>query len=253
MLHELQTNFLKGIYDSSVENEAYPYLLETVEKTAEQQLSIYRGSIFGGLKKALAETYPVTKELVGEDFFNMMLAQYIKSYPCQVQDLNDYGEELPKLIKNLKQARSLPYLSDVTQLEWFCNIALNTKVQKNNLSDLSFLNTREKSQLKLKLPNGCVLLQSNYPIDKIWNYHQNDSEDELEIIEELINLVVWKNEHGLRIGKLSIEEFYFLERINSDITFVEVCRDLENSYPYADINLIFDNALQHGWLQSYEI
>ena len=65
--------------------------------------------------------------------------------------------------------------------------------------------------------------------------------------------MVWKNEHGLRIDKLSVEEFYFLERIDSDITFVEVCRDLENSYPDADINHIFATALQHGWLQSYEI
>ena len=250
MLHELQTDFLKGIYKFDSESVAYPYIQPTKDKSEDAQLSIYRGSIFGGLKKALAETYPVTKDLVGGIFFNMMLGQYIKSFPCRVQDLNDYGEDLPEFIRALKQARSIPYLADTAQLEWHCNIALNTKIQKNNLSDLSFLNAREKS--KLNLPNGSVLLQSNYPIDKIWGYHQNDSEDELEIIEELINLVVWKNEHGLRIDKLSVEEFYFLERIDSDITFVEVCRDLENSYPYADINLIFANALQHGWLQSYE-
>lgn len=253
MLHELQTRFLKGIYDASVENDAYPYLQETRERTAEQQLSIYRGSIFGGLKKALAETYPVIKDLVGEDFFNAMLGQYIKTYPCSVQDLNYYGEELPDFIRELKQARSIPYLADVAKLEWFCNIALNTKIQKNNLVDLGFLNAKQKTQIRLNLPNGSALLQSNYPVDEIWKIHQDDSNVELELKEELVNLLVWKNERRLMIDKLSLEQFYFLEQIDSGLTFIDVCDDVINTHPHADINFLFSNAVQHGWLQSYSI
>lgn len=253
MLHELQTSFLKGIYDASVENNAYPYLQETTERTAEQQLSIYRGSIFGGLKKALAETYPVTKELVGDDFFNMMLGQYIKTYPCSVQDLNDYGEELPDFIRELKQARSIPYLADIAQLEWFCNSVLNTEIQRNNLVELEFLNTKQKTQLRLNLPNGSTLFQSNYPVDEIWGMHQNDIEKELELTEELVNLIVWQSEFGIRIDKLTLEQFYFLEKLNQGLTFVDVCADVINRYPKSDINFLFVNALQYGWLQSYEI
>lgn len=255
MLHELQTSFLKGIYDVSVEIDACLYIHENVGRTAGQQLSIYRGSIFGGLKKALAETYPVTKDLVGEDFFNAMLGQYIKTYPCCVQDLNDYGEKLADFIRGLKQARSIPYLSDIAQLEWYSNSALNTVIQKNNLVDLGFLNAKQKTQLRLNLPNGSALFQSNYPVDEIWGIHQNDVEKELELelTEELLNLIVWKSEPGLRVDKLTLEQFYFLENINKGLTFVDVCAEVINSYPHSDIHVLFANALQQGWLQSYEI
>lgn len=253
MLHELQTAFLKGIYNLDNANAAFPYIQVTMDKSEDEQLSIYRGSIFGGLKKALAETYPVTKELVGDDFFNMLLGQYIKTYPCKVHDLNDYGEELPEFIQNLKQARSIPYLADVALLEWHCNVILNTKVQKNNLADLSFLNVQEKIQLRLSLQNGSTLFQSCYPVDKIWGFHQNDSDDELEIVEELVSLLVWKNEHEVRVERLSIEQFYFLEQINRGITFVDVCNNVSSKYLKADIDDLFATSLRHGWLQSYEI
>ena len=51
MLHKLQTNFLKGIYDTSIESAVYNFIQESEDKTAEDLLAIYRGSIFGGLKK----------------------------------------------------------------------------------------------------------------------------------------------------------------------------------------------------------
>lgn len=253
MLHELQTSFLKGIYNKSLEDIAYPFIKETSGKSAEQQISIYRGSIFGGLKKALAETYPVTKELVGDDFYNMMLGEYIKTYPCQVQDLNDYGEELPDFIRGLKQARSIPYLADIAQLEWFCNSALNTEIQKNNLVDLEFLNTKQITELKLNLPNGSALLQSNYPVDEIWEMHQNDIEKELELTEELVNLIVWNSGLAIKVDKLTLEQFCFLDNINKGLTFVDVCSEVISSYPHSDINLLFSNALQYGWLQSFEV
>lgn len=253
MLHELQTHFLTAIYDVKNEENAFSFIQKTTTKTPQDLLSIYRGSIFGGLKKALAETFPVTKELVGEDFFNMMLAQYIKSYPCQVQDLNDYGEELPKLIMNLKQARSLPYLSDVAQLEWFCNIALNVEIQKNNLVELSFLKEKEVNQIKFNLPNGSALLQVNFPVDDIWKMHQNDSDSDLELTEELVSLIVWKSEQGIELDKLSSEQFYFLNLINKGIVFADVCNAVVGEFLQADIDFLFASAVQHGWLRSYEI
>lgn len=253
MLHKLQTSFLKGLYDASVGEEACLYLNETDKTTATQQLSIYRGSVYGGLKKALAETFPITKRLVGNDFFNAMLGQYIKTYPCRVQDLNGYGKELPEFIKNLKQARSIPYLTDVAQLEWHCNIVLNASLQKNNLFELSLLNSEQQSKLKLKLPNTSVLFQCRYPVDEIWAMHQEASEKELNITEQLVNLFVWKSEFGIKVEKLTEEQFYFLDQLSKGYAFVNVCDAVVRKFLQADINALFSQSLQYGWLQSYEI
>jgi len=252
MLHELQSCFLKGIYDVDSEPNAYPFIQETNEKTAKQQLSVYRSSIFGGLKKALAETYPVTKSLVGDDFFNMMLGQYIKKHPCKVQDLNDYGQELPIFIENLKQAKAVPYLADMARLEWFYNIAFNAKVQENNLSDLSLLTIEQQLHMKLGLANGGALIHSQYPIDEIWNKHQINNE-EIKINDECVNLIIWKEQSEIRIERMSEEQFYFLGIINRTITFEHACEDVINIYPEADINSLFAAVLQNNWLRSFAL
>lgn len=260
MLYKLQKNFLQGIYDINFENNAFPFIHATKEKSAALQLSIYRSSIFGGLKKALAETYPVTKALVGEEFFNMMLGQYIKEYPCMVQDLNDYGGELADFIKNLKQAKSVPYLADVASLEWFYNIALNAAVQENNLHELSQFSAAQQLHVALALPNGSSLLRSAYPIDDIWKMHEEDTDADVTSsgatsgdmsVGEDVFIIIRKNLSKVHIDKLTAEQFYFLSSIHEGDLFVEVCQTTLNSS--ADINALFTDSIKRGWIQSYTL
>ncbi|MBN4080174.1 putative DNA-binding domain-containing protein [Beggiatoa alba] len=253
MLHKLQTCFLKGIYDKNAAEDVYFFIQETADRTAAQQLNIYRGSIYGGLKKALAETYPVTKSLVGEAFFNAMLSQYITEYPCRVQDLNDYGETLAKFIQALKQACSLPYLSDMAGFEWFYNIALNAKVQENNLAEIGHLSSEQQVQMKLSLPKGSALLQSKYRLDEIWRMHQNNRFDTIELLEQDVFLIIWKNQLEVEIDRLSREQFYFLEKINSGLTFIDVCDAFSKAYPEADIESQLAEAFKNSWIQSYTV
>lgn len=253
MLHKLQTSFLKVIYDPAVDSEAFLYIQETTGRSAAQQLEIYRSSIYGGLKKALTETYPVTKSLVGEEFFNAMLGRYIKFYPCQVQDLNDYGKELADFILTLKQTRSVPYLSDVTRLEWFYNIAINSEIQKNNLDELSNLSVEEQLHVRLDLPNGSALLQSYYPVDKIWSMHWEHVDDELVVDGRDLLLIILNKNTGVEINTLTEEQFYFLDQIKNAIPFTEICAAVIRNYPDVDIDSLFTGSIKNGWLQSYTI
>ena len=253
MLHELQTSFLRGIYNKSLENIAYLFIKETSGKSAEQQLSIYRGSIFGGLKKALAETYPVTKELVGEDFFNMMLGQYIKYYPCQVQDLNDYGKELAEFIQGLKQVRSVPYLAEVAELEWFYNVCLNSEMENNNLEEISLLNDEQQGKIKFNFPKGTGLICVTYPVDLIWDSHVNSSEKDIDLNKECVYLIIWKNVTNVEINRLSDKQFYFLKNIKDESSFSNVCLEFLNKYPNANVTEMLADVIQQGWLRRFSI
>lgn len=253
MLHELQTSFLRGIYNNSLEDIAYPFIKETSGKSAEQQLSIYRGSIFGGLKKALAETYPVTKELVGEDFFNMMLGQYIKTYPCHVQDLNDYGEELAEFIQGLKQVRSVPYLAEVAELEWFYNVCLNSEMENNNLEELSLLNEEQQERIKFNFTNGAGLISARYPVDLIWDSHVNSLEKDIDLKKECVYLIIWKNVNNVEINRLSDKQFYFLKNIKNESSFSNACFEFLNKYPNANVTKMLADVIQQGWLRRFSI
>jgi len=251
MLHDLQTRLMLGIYDKKYANVAFPSIDESGNHTAERQLSIYRTSIFGGLKKALAETFPVTKQLVGDDFFNAMTGQYIARFPCQVQDLNDYGELLSEFIRDLKQARSVPYLADMAKLEWSINLAYHSKLQQANLDKLSGLSEQQQLTITLHLANGSSLLHLNYPVDEIWNKHQNNTQLEITLQQTSLYLIVFKNDYDVVINRISKEQFYFLTCCNNGLSFVEVCEAMLNTCSEATLNTIFSESIQYGWLQNY--
>jgi len=252
MLHDLQTCFMSGIYNKKNAGSAYDFIQPTDTQTAEQILSIYRGSIYGGLKKALAETYPVVKELVGEEFFNAMLSEYINAHPCQVQDLNNYGFELSNFIKNFKPAESVEYLADIASLEWHINVASNTELQINNLADL--VNLTEDVQLKLImcLPKGSALIYSDYSIDEIWNTHQQDDKAMFEIENNGFHYFVFNCDNNIKIDRLSLEQFYFLSQINKDQFFANVCEKTSEKHPNIDINNLFSDAIKNSWLVSFK-
>lgn len=253
MLHELQTRFLRSIYDTNDADTALPFIKEVDNRTLAEQLAVYRGSIFGGLKKALAETYPVTRQLVGDDFFERMLGDYISTYPCRVQDLNDYGVELPGFIAGLPQARSVPYLPDVAQLERLYNIALNAKPQPNNLKNLSTLTTAQQIQLKFHLTEGSGFLTSKYPVDIIWDVHSNSKDVEVSLDGDSVFLIILKTTQGNCINRLSPQQFYFLQCMQEKNSFVDVCELSLSAWPDSDINVLLAEAIQHGWVRSFSL
>ena len=249
MLHKLQTCFLKGIYDISSEQDVFPYIKDVTGKTLSQQFNIYRGSIFGGLKKALAETYPVTKSLVGDDFFNMMLGQFIKLYPCDVQDLNEYGEELSAYIADLPQARSVPYLSDIAKLEWLYNVASNSKIQDSNLDKISKFSPEQQASIKLHLPVGSALMQSKYPIDRIWAIHDTEEALCIDKSKDDLFFIIFKDSAGCKINQLTQTQFIYLNKINEQVVFVDVCASMLSVYDEETINRLFNEFIYNGWIQ----
>ena len=251
MLHDFQKFFMNGIYNKKHADSAYAFIQSTDTQTTEKILSIYRGSIYGGLKKSLAETYPVVKELVGEEFFNAMLSEYINAYPCRVQDLNDYGFELSSFINDFKPAESVEYLADIASLEWHTNIATNTELQINNLADIANLNEDEQLKLIMCLPKGSALIYSDYSIDEIWNVHQQDDKATFEIENSGFHYFVFNYDNNIKIDRLSLEQFYFLSEINKEQFFVNVCEKISEKYPNIDINNLFSDAIKNSWLISF--
>jgi hypothetical protein len=82
-----------------------------------RRLAVYRNNVMVSLVDALAQTFPVTQTLVGEDFFRALCQVFIRQNPPRVRVLSSYGDELPGFIRQFTPAASLPYLADVARLE----------------------------------------------------------------------------------------------------------------------------------------
>lgn len=161
-----------------------------------QRLNIYRNNTFITLTDALAKTYPVINKLVGDDFFTHTASEFIKKHPPLPGPLFEYGEEFPAFIDDFEAASSLPYLSDVARLEWAMNVAYHAPDATTlHASELVDIPENELAELQFSIHPSCLLVTSEYPIEKIWTANQADG----ELIE--INL-----DHGIDLLVIRPEE-----------------------------------------------
>lgn len=83
-----------------------------------QRFRVYRNNVIVSLIDALADTFEVTQQLVGEDFFRAMARGYAYAHPPRSRLMAFYGNEFPAFIETFPPAADLPYLADVALLEY---------------------------------------------------------------------------------------------------------------------------------------
>jgi len=66
---------------------------------------------------ALADTFPVTRELVGAPFFDAMARCFIDAEPPRSPVLTEHGDTFPEFVSAFPPAAGLPYLPDLARLE----------------------------------------------------------------------------------------------------------------------------------------
>jgi hypothetical protein len=115
MLHEWQSRFANQLRVSPSDSEAE---LGALFGAQQHRFSVYRDNFIGSLVDALAETFPVTRQLLGERFFAAAAADFIRREPPVAARLSRYGGALPAYLHGHAALRELGYVADVASLEW---------------------------------------------------------------------------------------------------------------------------------------
>lgn len=137
--------------------------------------AVYRNNVVSSLIAALAETFPVVRELVGGAFFDAMARLFVAAHPPRSPLLAEYGAELPGFVAAFAPAADLPYLADVARLEF-------ARVQAFHAADAPALAADQvATQLACpeRLPGACVRLHpslhviaSPHAVASLWAAHQ---------------------------------------------------------------------------------
>ena len=246
-LHDIEYAFLQGICNSetSILTE-----LDESNRPAAGQLSTYRKSIFGGLLKALAEIYPVSEKLVGYDFFQALCLRYIRQTPSLSFDLNDYGSDLHAFTRSFPHTIGLPYLPDVMRLEWAWHHAFQAPDYANkDLSDLAHLPFAELEHCVLLIHPTGSLLQSPYPIQRIWESNQDRPDDNpVNLDEGAVHLFVWRDRNDMHIDILTESMYLLIKAIQSQTALGDI---FDAAIPAIDENL--PAILQRGYINDYRL
>ncbi|CAM3270233.1 Putative DNA-binding domain-containing protein [Pseudomonas gessardii] len=185
------------------------------------RFAVYRNNVHSTLINALADSYPVTLQLVGDGFFRAMAGLYVQAYPPTSPVLNEYGNDLADFIQGFAPAASVPYLADIARLERLrinAYHAADTPVADPQAVISHLQQLPSLSNVRLQLHPSVATLQSNYAVVALWAAHQTS--------DAVASLDPWHGQSALILrNDLEVEVFC----IDSGcVTFIN---SLHNDWP----------------------
>lgn len=139
------------------------------------RFAVYRNNMIVSLIDALADTYPVAQQLVGEEFFRAMARLYLDVEPPRSRVLAFYGASFPDFIEQFPPAASVPYLADVARLEILQVRAYHAAERAALPADAIAQAVTDVDQLPYVLVGfhpSMGLLRSPYAAVSLWAAHQ---------------------------------------------------------------------------------
>jgi hypothetical protein len=230
-LAELQRNFISDCLSSKVK-QGNVLLTKNIDNSiiSEQGLmSIYQNSAIANITNSLILTYPVIEKLVGEAFFNAMCREYIYLTWPKSGNMDDYGSEFPQFLAEFEHAKHLLYLKDVARLEWaFHQSSLADDATIIDWSTLAQVN--DILQLKFLVTPSLALINSTFPVDKIWFLNQDDvsPDTKVSLTSEQENdtfIVLFRQQLKITILPISEGEFTMLNAFDNEETFEKAIVD----------------------------
>lgn len=143
------------------------------------RFAVHRNNVVSSLVEALADIFPVTRQLVGKTFFAAMARLFVMHTPPRSPVLTLYGDDFPAFVESFEPAQRLPYLADVARLEVL-------RVRAFHAADAPALSEGEIARHLLDpqaLPDARVafhpsaaILTSRFAVVALWAAHQGVGE-----------------------------------------------------------------------------
>jgi len=211
-LLELQRSFGMALAEPARAAAVVP-LLHGAAPVALRRLAVYRANGHANCAKALADTYPIVRRIVGEEFFAGLAREYAQAHPSTSGDLNAFGGALPEFVAAFPHTADLAYLPDVARMEWLAHRAyLAGDATPLDLGRLRGVAPADLAGLRPALAPACALLESRWPLARIWEVHQEDYRDAIAVDLDagpdrvLIHRPAWR----ARVVSLARGDFRFL-------------------------------------------
>lgn len=173
-LQDLQARFANALLNTASDRQIEAHCSSPCLLIA-SRVAIYRGALEAIWSQTLANAYPVMQKLVGEDFFEILAADYGRQFPSRSGDLNAFGADFSQFLRRENAVVDFPYFADVADLEWGIHCAYYA-ADASSLTLAGFLravgNAAQESQLIFH--PAVVLHQSATASAAVWQAHQGD-------------------------------------------------------------------------------
>lgn len=253
-LHDLQAAFRASILRGK-DAPLVPYVMGSGLQP-EQRLQIYRNNTFISLRAALEATFPVVRRLVGDGFFAAAARSFIREHPPTRPCLSEYGGAFPNFLAGYAPARPLSYLPDVARLEWALNEAyFAPDAEALRPETLAAIPAAEYPALRFTLHPSVRLVESRFPIDRVWQANQPDSDGEqlIDLAEGGCRLLVGRAGGDAVFQRISAAEAGVVTALGEGRTLAAAYEAATGHDPAFVPTAILHRLLSAGFLTGFAI
>jgi len=244
-LRDLQAAFAAHLLGADRAELAVEVVGDAIPAAA--RLRVYRHHVFQSLGAALAATFPTVQALVGEAFFRGLARAFIGSSPPAQPVLAEYGAAFPAFIAGHDAVRGLPYLADVARLDWALNLAFQAPVDgRLAAADLAAVPADRLPGLRLALVPGAALVNSAYPLDRIWAASQPGAPAGTVDLDGQVHLLVLRQPDDSAFVSLSVAEAAFVAAIAGGLSLEAAAQAAGPADPGFDLSASFARLLGLG-------
>lgn len=250
-LLELQRSFALDLLD--FRSNKLGELLAADCVAPDRRFNIYRNNYRSTLSRALAQIYPVIKDLVGGEFFDCLAKRYTAEHPSIHGNLHEFGDVFAHYISRLESVAHLPYLADVARLEWAYHCVFHAPASKPFDSDFfEDLSEREFYEMRFVLGPSCRLIRSPFPVFEIWRMHQHeiDTDVALDFDRGPDTVLVVRQHAEVELQRINAECAVFLEILLSGEALRMALDSVMSAAPDIDWLVLFVDYVRSGVLLS---
>ena len=224
------------------------------------RFGVHRNNMMVALVDALAVAFPVTRELVGGDFFAAMARDYVRIDPPRSPVMSAYGAGFADFIARHAAVAGVAYLSDVARLERLRSEAFHA-------ADADTLDSRQWNALlvdparlastRVLLQPACRWLSTAHPVLSIWQAHQHADAQRDAMLAALDlgigeDVLVHRPQWDVQQVALPVGGIDWLDALHTGATLGEGLQRACAISPEASPDQLFALLLQHGLVAAIE-
>jgi len=203
-------------------------------------------------RAALAQTYPVTRKLIGEEYFQALSDEYCRNYPPESDDILRFGDRFPLLLLKLSIERrgldKLRFLPELARLEWLIQSAYFADSDAYfDFDALASVPMSEQPHIIFTLSHALSLMFSDWPVFEIWRAQQKQEAlpDNLSLSNGNEWLCIYR-EHNQPVVEVVPDE---IAAVLGEMMQGHCLGELASHC--AEIDHFLPEMVRHGWLSGF--
>lgn len=186
------------------------------------RFAVYRNNVMSSLVDALASTYPVLEQLVGEAFFRAMAQLYVQQSPPRSPLLVEYGADFADFVERFAPASELPYLADVARLELQRIKAYHAEdgipVSAAELAAV-LAKPEHLEHLRVQLQPALAVCCSPYAVVSLWAAHQGRLDITTVMPFKAEQALVLRPQWDVTVQAISLGSAHFISCLQQGLAF----------------------------------